>query len=90
VDTNTADTAAIVAISGTGVARKFFTCGRHPATGATLWRSRWHTSRPSRASWRGGERHCVAPHRRIQCYSTDAARHLVSKTGALALENLKC
>ncbi|MEJ6002772.1 transposase [Paucibacter soli] len=83
VGINTAATAAIVDSSGTVIARKFLTCGRHndrrDALAATIAQKQSLSGSIQR-----GERHCVALHRRIAGYSLDAARTLASELAAFA------
>src|SRR5690606_18644476 len=75
VGINTAATAAIVDTSGTVIARKFFTCGRHNDRRDALAQQVADKQAQSGKVGRR-ERHAVALHRRIAGLSRDAARRL--------------
>lgn len=86
VGINTAATAAIVDISGTVIARKFLTCGRHNDRRDALAQQVANKQAQS-GPLKRGERHCVALHQRIQGCSRDAARGLASELAAFAAEH---
>lgn len=83
VGINTAATAAIVDTTGTVIARRFFTCGRHndrrDALAATIADKQALSGQLLK-----GTRHAVALHRRIAGLSRDAARRLASDVTAFA------
>lgn len=83
VGINTAATAAIVDSTGTVIARKFLTCGRHndrrDALAAVI-----ADKQSLSGSLKKKGRHCVALHRRIAGYSLDAARSLASEIASFA------
>lgn len=83
VGINTAATAAIVDSSGTVIARKFLTCGRHNDRRDALAQQVADKQAASGRLQRG-ERHAVALHRRIQGLSLDAARRLAAELAAFA------
>ncbi len=86
VGINTAATAAIVDTTGTVIARKFFTCGRHNDRRDAL--AQEVADRQARSGGLlKGERHSVALHRRIQGLSLDAARRLASDIAAFAAQH---
>ena len=86
VGINTAATAAIVDSTGTVIARRFLTCGRHndrrDALAATIAEKQGLSGSIQR-----GERHCVELHRRIAGYSLDAARTLASDIAQFAAQH---
>ena len=86
VGINTAATAAIVDSTGTVIARRFLTCGRHndrrDALAATM-----ALKQSLSGSVGKGERHCVALHRRIAGLSLDAARGIASMLAAFAAQH---
>ncbi len=86
VGINTAAIAAIVDSTGTVIARKFLTCGRHndrrDALAATI-----ADKQSQSGAIRRGERHCAALHRRIAGLSLDAARTLASALAAFAAQH---
>lgn len=86
VGINTAATAAIVDTSGTVIARKFLTCGRHNDRRDALAQEVAMKQTLS-GGLKRGERHCVALHRRIEGYNKDAARRLASEIAAFAAEH---
>jgi putative transposase len=83
VGINTAATAAIVDSTGTVIARKFLTCGRHNDRRDALAQQVADKQMQS-GGLRRGDRHAVALHRRIEGYSRDAARRLASEVTAFA------
>lgn len=83
VGINTAATAAIVDSTGTVIARRFFTCGRHNDRRDALAQDVAHKQAQS-GTVRRGERHAVALHRRIAGLSLDAARRLAADIAAFA------
>lgn len=86
VGINIAATAAIIDSTGTVIARRFLTCGRHNARRDAL-----AGVIASRQSLSGrvcrGERHCVALHRRVEGLNLDAARQLASALAAFAAQH---
>lgn len=86
VGINTAATAAIVDSTGTVMARRFLTCGRHNDRRDDLGKKIAEKQGLS-GSVQKGERHCVALHRRIAGISLDAARTLASQISAFAAEH---
>jgi IS605 OrfB family transposase len=83
VGINTAATAAIVDSTGTVIARRFFTCGRHNDRRDAL-AAQIAQKQADSGCLRKGERHAVALHRRIEGYSRDAARRLAGEVAAFA------
>jgi len=86
VGINTAATAAIVDSTGTVIARRFLTCGRHNDRRdalATVVASKQSAS----GTVHRGERHCAALHRRIEGLSRDAARSIASELAAFAAQH---
>ena len=86
VGINTAATAAIVDTTGTVIARRFLTCGRHNDRRDALAQTIAAKQQQS-GGIRRGERHCSALHRRIKGYSLDAARRLASEIAQFAAEH---
>jgi len=86
VGINTAATAAIVDSTGTVIARRFLTCGRHNDRRDAL--AQVIASKQSLSGKVAkGERHAVALHRRIAGLSLDAARRLASELAAFAAQH---
>jgi IS605 OrfB family transposase len=86
VGINTAATAAIVDSTGTVIARKFLTCGRHNDRRDAL--AEVIASKQSASGTvRRGQRHCVELHRRIAGLSLDAARAIASELAAFAAQH---
>jgi putative transposase len=83
VGINTAATAAIVDSTGTVIARRFFTCGRHNDRRDAL-AQQVADKQASSGRLARGERHAVALHRRIAGLSLDAARRIASDIAAFA------
>lgn len=83
VGINTAATAAIVDASGTVIARKFFTCGRHndqrDNLAEVIASKRQQTGKPIK-----GQKFCSRFYNRIAGLSIDAARQLSSQIAAFA------
>lgn len=77
VGINTAAVAAIVDSTGTVIARKFLTCGRHNDRRDALAQTIAYRQSLS-GSVGKGERHCAGLHRRIANLSLDAARVIAS------------
>ena len=86
VGINTAATAAIVGSTGTVIARKFLTCGRHNDRRDAL--AEVIASKQSASGTvRRGQRHGVELHRRIAGLSLDAARAIASELAAFAAKH---
>jgi putative transposase len=83
---NTAAVAAIVDSSGTVIARKFFTCGRHNDRRDALAILIASKQRQS-GSIACGERHCSGLHRRIEGLNLEAARRIASGIAAFAAQH---
>ena len=86
VGINTAATAAIVDSTGTVMARKFFTCGRHNDRRDAL-ADRIADKQRQSGRIAKGERHAVALHRRVAGLSLDAARRLASDIAEFARQH---
>ncbi len=86
VGINTAATAAIVDSTGTVIARKFLTCGRHNDRRDAL-ASVIATKQSLSGAIQRGERHCVSLHRRIAGLSLDAARSMAAELAAFAAQH---
>ena len=84
VGINTALTAVVVSSTGTVIARKFLTCGRHDGQRDALHERIAHKQSQAGQASRG---FCRTLHRRIAGLSLDAARQLSSELVAFALSH---